>query len=61
MNYNDREFFSEAPENIGIVSGMSKNNFISILKEQIDSKKILSSSLDVLIINKENQSIVIPR
>ena len=61
MNNNDRDFFSEAPKNVGIVSGMSKNNFISILKKQIDSKNIFSSSLDVIIINKENQSIVIPR
>ena len=61
MNNNDRDFFSEAPKNVGIVSGMSKNNFISILKEQIDSKNIFSSNLDVIIINKENQSIVIPR
>ena len=61
MINNDGVFFPDDSKNVGIISGMSKIDFISFMRDMIKSKNILSSNLDVLIINKENQSIIIPR
>tara|TARA_B100000945_G_C20358670_1_gene585986 strand:- start:509 stop:1231 length:723 start_codon:yes stop_codon:yes gene_type:complete len=61
MINNNAFFFSSDPINEGIESGITKTHFVSILNDRIESKSILSSNIDVQIINNKNQSIIIPR